>query len=140
MTPLFIDTTCNNEGGTSTCETKYDLLEEGEPRPLKTKVTTDGHVSSSATIFEMVFSFLHRITTRPNIIPYTYMVKSIIDQAEISDKEFKNRSQEVMGYFLPNNLRLMYHLPKPQPIYKKHFLENFSKENEDPTTNKGGIS
>ena len=38
-----------------------------------------------------------------------------------------------MGSLSPDNLQLMYHLPKPQTIYNKQFLENFSKENEDPT-------
>ena len=28
MTPLFIDTTCNKEAGTSTWEAMYQLLEE----------------------------------------------------------------------------------------------------------------
>lgn len=45
MTPLFIDTTCNREGGTSTWET------EEKPRPLETKVTTDGHVSLKPPFF-----------------------------------------------------------------------------------------
>ena len=103
----------------STWETMYDLLEEEEPRPLETKVRTDGNVSSDASIFETACSFLHRIVARPKIIPYIDMVKWIIDQADILDREFKNSSQEVMGSFSPDNLQLMYHLLKPQMIYNK---------------------
>lgn len=37
-----------------------------------------------------------------------------------------------MGSFTLDNLRLMYHLPEPQVIYNKQFIEKFAKENEDP--------
>ena len=119
MTPLFLDTTCSKYVGTSTWGTIYNILEEEELRLLETNITVDGRDSSNASIFEMACSFLHRIATRPKIIPYTYMVKWVIDEVDISDREFKTRSQEVMGYFSPDNLRLMYHLPEPQVIYNK---------------------
>ena len=85
----------------------YDLLEEEKPRPLVTKATTDGHVSSNASFFETTCSFMHCIATRPKIIPYTDMVKWIIDQVDILDREFRNIWQEVMGSFSPDNLRIM---------------------------------
>ena len=40
-------------------------------------------------------------------------------------------SQEFIGSFTPDNLRLMYHLPEPQAIYNRKFVEKFAKENED---------
>ena len=61
------------------------------------------------------------------------MIKWIIDMVDVSDREFKNQRQEVMGSFSVDSLRLMYHLPKPQKLYNKQFLEKFSKENEDST-------
>lgn len=60
------------------------------------------------------------------------MVKWIIDETDISDREFSTRNQGVMGYFTPDNLRLMYHLPEPQAIYNRQCVEKFSKENDDP--------
>lgn len=88
---------------------------------------------SDASINELACSFLHRIAMRLKIIPYTNMVKWIIDDADISDREFKTRGQEVIGSFTPDNLRLMYHLPKPQVTYNKQFVEKLVKENEDLT-------
>ena len=133
MNPVFTDTTCSREGGISTWETMYDLLEEEQPRPLVKKATADGHASSDASIFKTACSFLHCIDARPKIIPYTDMVKWIIDHVDVSDREFKNSRQEVMGSFSPDNLQLMYNLPEPQAFYNKQFLEKFAKENEDPT-------
>lgn len=74
---------------------------------------------------------MHHIAVRPKIISYTYMVKWIIYQVDISNREFKN-NKEVMGSFSLHNLQLMYNLLKPQILYKKQFLEKFFKENEDP--------
>lgn len=79
MVPLFSDATCRRDGGTTTWEAMYDLLEEEKPRPLVTKSTADAQESSDASYFETSRSFLHRIATRPNIIPYTDMVKWVID-------------------------------------------------------------
>jgi len=59
MVPLFFDTTCSKDGGTSTWETMYNLLEEEQPRPLVTKATTDAQESSDASYFEIACSFLH---------------------------------------------------------------------------------
>lgn len=98
MTPLFMDTTCNREGGTSTWEAMYNILEEEQPRILEMKVTVDRRDSSDASMFETTCSFLHRIAARLKIIPYTDMVKWVIDEANISDRELNTRSQEVMGF------------------------------------------
>lgn len=90
----------------------YDLLEEEKLRPLVAKAMTDAYVSSNASYFETSCSFLHCIAARRKIIPYTDMVKWIIDVVDISDKEFKNHRKEVMGY-LAKILWIMYHLPEP---------------------------
>lgn len=131
MTPLFMDT-FSGEEGTSMWEAMYNIVEEEKPRILEMKVTVDGRDSSDASMFETTCSFLHHIVACPKIIPYIDMVKWAIDEADISDKEFRTKRQEVMGSFTPDNLQLMYHLPEPQVIYNKQFAEKFSKENEDP--------
>ena len=121
MTPLFTDTTCSREGGTSTWEAMYNILEE-KPGIMETKVTVDGCDSSNASMLEIASSFLHRIAARQKIIPYTNMVKWVIDEADISDRQFRTRSQRVMIYFTPDNLWLMYHLLEPQVIYNRQFV------------------
>jgi len=113
MSPLFTDNTCSREGGISTWEAMYQLLEDEHPRIMEVTVTADACGSSEASLTELACLFLHHIATRLKILPYTDMAKWIIDHADISDRELKMRSQEVMGSFTPNNLRRMYFLPEP---------------------------
>ena len=49
-----------------------------------------------ASITELACSFLHRIAVQPKIIPYIDMVKWIIDDADISNREFKTVGQEAI--------------------------------------------
>jgi len=77
-------------------------------------------------------SFFHCIAARPKIIPYTNMVKWVIDEVDILDREFNMRSQGVIGSFTLVNLRLMCHLLEPQVIYNRPFIEKFAKENSNP--------
>lgn len=63
MTPLFTDTTCNREGGTSTWEAMYNILEEEAPRIMETKITVDGRDSSNTSMLETACSFFHHIAT-----------------------------------------------------------------------------
>jgi len=131
MVPLFFDITRNKGRGTTTLETMYNLLEEEKPRPLVKNATSAAHESSDASYFEIECSFLHRTATRPKIIPYKDMVKWVIDEVDISNKTFKNKTKKIMWSFSLDNLQLMYQLPEPHNLYKKVFLEHFSNENED---------
>ena len=100
-------------------------------RILETNVIVERQDSSDASMLEIACSFLHRIATRLKIIPYIDIVKWVIDEADISDREFRTRSQGVIRSFTSNNLWLMYHLPELQVIYNRQFIENFAKENND---------
>lgn len=88
MTPLFTYTTYNQDVGTSTWESMYQLLEEEQLRIIEVTVTTDGRGSFDASLTELACSFLHHIATRPKIHSYTNMVKWIIDDIDISGREF----------------------------------------------------
>lgn len=109
----------------------YRLLEKENLRVMEVTTTADGCRLSEASLIELACSFLHRIAARPKILPYTDMVKFVIDHAEIMDRQFKTWNQEVIGSFTPQNLRCMYHLPELQASYNKQFVEKFAKENED---------
>ncbi len=88
MLPLFLDTTCNIDSGTSSWEAMYNLLENEGPRIIQTKATTNATTSSWVSYFEATSSFLHRIVAEPKILPYTNMVKWTIDNINISDRAF----------------------------------------------------
>jgi hypothetical protein len=75
-------------------------------------------------------SFLHRIAAREQILPYTDVVKWAIEEIPITDRTFITKDGRIFGSFKPEDLRQMYHLPKPEKIYNSAFLEKFASENE----------
>ena len=107
MTSLYTDTTCNKDVGITTWEGMYSILKEENPKMMEVTATTGSHGSSEASITELACSFLHRIGARPKILPYTDMVKRVLDKAEITDRQFKTQSQELMKLFFPQNLRFI---------------------------------
>ena len=131
MNPLFTDPTCTRETRIFTWEGMYSLLEEENLRFMEVTTMADERESSEASLIELACSFLHCIAARPKILPSTDMVKWVLDNADITDRKFKSRDQELIGSFTPQNLRLMYHLPELQASYNKQFVEKFTKQNED---------
>jgi len=127
MFPLFCDTTCNKYGETTTWDAMHNLREEKDPKVLETKAIIDAEESFNASYFEAVYFFQHQIVARVKILPHTDMVRWIIYNVYISDRTFKNSKNEVMESLKPDNLHQMYHLPEPQKIYDKGFIENFYK-------------
>lgn len=69
------------------------MLEEVQPRIMETNITVDGWDSLDAYMLEMACSVLHHIVAQPKIIPYTDMVKWVINEANILDRKFRTRSQ-----------------------------------------------
>ncbi len=68
----------------------YSQLEEENPRVMEVKATTDSRGSSKASITKLACSFLHRIVARPKILPYTDMVNWLLDNANITNRQFKS--------------------------------------------------
>ena len=89
MTPLYTDTTCNKYVGITTWDGMYSLLEEENPRVMEVTATTSSHGSSEVSITDLACSFLHKIAVRPRILPYTDMVKWVLDNVYIMYREFK---------------------------------------------------
>lgn len=86
MEPLYSDTACNRDAGITTWEGMYNLLEEENPRVMEVAATTGSNGSSEAAITELACSFLDQIAARPKIIPFTDMVKLILDSVDIRNK------------------------------------------------------
>jgi len=56
---------------------------------MEVTATVGSHGSSEASIIELACSFLHQIAARPKILPYTNMVKWVLDSADIKNRQFK---------------------------------------------------
>jgi len=108
-------------------------LESEGPRIIQSKATTYATTYFEASHFEAASSFLHKIATRPKILPYTDMIKWIIDNINIADKAFQTSIQTIIGSFITKYLKSMYHIPDPHKVYDKPFLEHFTTDNEEPS-------
>ena len=113
MASLYADTACNKDAGITTWEGMHNLLEEENPRVMEVAATAGSSNSSKASLTELACSFLHRIAARPRILPYTDMVKWVLDSTDIPDRQFRTPDQELIGSFTTEDLRLMYHFPEP---------------------------
>ena len=82
----------------------YSLLEEENLRVMEVAAIAGSHGSSEASITELACSFLHRIVARPKILPYTDMVKWVLDNADIKNKQFKTQGQELTESLFSQNL------------------------------------
>ena len=81
---------------------------------MKVAAVTNSQGSSEASLEELACSFLHRIAARPKILPYMDMIKWILDNADMDNRQFKIQGQGLIGSFAAQDLNLMYHLPEPQ--------------------------
>ena len=55
--------------------------------------------TADVTYFDVACSFIHKVVTRPKIIPYKDMVKWVIDHLKIEDRTFKDSKGENIGSF-----------------------------------------
>jgi hypothetical protein len=132
MAPIFSDTVCSADGGATTWEVIYNRLEDERPKITVTRATTDSTKPSGLQFKDASCSFLHRIGARAKILPYTDMIRWVVENLIIEDRQFKNSRMELMGSFRAEDLKKMYHIPDPQDIYDKTFVANFAKKNPDP--------
>jgi len=126
---LISDTTCLGLSKT-TWQSTYNLIGSEEPTVTVVEATTDSTQKSESTLKDLADSFLHRIASREQILPYTDVVRWAIEEIPIIDRTFSTRDGRIFGSFKAEDLRQMYHLPEPEKIYNKAFLEKFANENE----------
>ena len=60
------------------------------------------------------------------------MIRWLIENLIIEDRQFKNSRMELIGSFRAEYLKKMYHIPDPHDIYDKKFVANFKKNNPNP--------
>lgn len=130
---LILDTTWLSFGNTS-WQSIYNLIEAKELEEMEEEATASSTSKSEASLKDLVDSFLHRITTWEKILTYTDVVRWVVKEIPISNRTFCIVDGRVFGSFQPDDLRKMYHLPKPEKKYNKYFLKKFAEENETEPT------
>lgn len=129
---LISDTTCTGLART-TWQGTYNLLEAEQPQKTVRKASVDVLRKFDATLKDLADYFLHRIAAREQVLPYTDVVCWAIEEIPITDRTFHTRDGRIFGSFKPDDLRRMYHLPEPELVYNRAFVEKFAKENESPS-------
>lgn len=113
MPLVFSKNACIIYNGTSSWESMYQFLEREGPNIIQRIAIVDVASSSEAHNYESTNPFLHRIATRHKILPYTDIVKWIIDNINIVDMEFLTLRKIVIGSFTTEYLKKMYHILDP---------------------------
>jgi len=126
---LILDTTCIGLGNAS-WQSIYNLIEAEEPEETMEEATVGSTNKSEASLKDLANSYLHRIVAREKFLPYTDVVRWLIEEIPVLNRTFCTVDERIFGSFKPDDLRKMYHLPKPEKKYNKAFLEKFSAENE----------
>lgn len=127
---LISDTTCLGLGNTS-WQSIYNLIEVEEPETVSVQATADSTRKLEASLKDLADSYLHRIAAREKILPYTNVVRWAVEKIRVMNRTLCTVDGRVFGSFQPDDLRKMYHLPKPQKKYNKAFLEKFTSDNEN---------
>lgn len=132
MSPIFSDMVCSADGGETTWEIIYNRLEDECPKVNNVKATANSIKPSGFQFKDDTCSFLHIIGAREKILPYTDMVRWVVENLTIKDRKFRNSRMEHMGSFKAEDLKKMYHIPDPRDIYENSYLANFAKKNKEP--------
>jgi hypothetical protein len=94
----------------------YTFIEEGD--------FTKDYESDADDLVDVKGSKLHKIATRPTIVPYYDMVWWIISHIDISTCTIFNSSHQVVSSFKPDDVSNMYKLIPPTVRLDEVSLEN----------------
>lgn len=126
---MISDTTCLRLENTS-WESIYTLIEVEEPEELSEEATTNSTNKFEGTLKELACSFLHRIAARAKVLPYTDVMRWVVENILVTNRTFCTTDGTIFSSFQPDDIRKMYHLLEPKKRYNKAFLEAFAKENK----------
>jgi len=71
---------------------------------------------------------------RAKILPYTNIVRCVVEKIPVLDRTFCTANGRIFGSFQPENLTKMYHLLQLEKRYNKALLEAFAKENDSESS------
>jgi len=75
----------------------YNWLEDEWAEVTISKEILDSIQPSIVKFRDVAFSFLHRIRERAKILPYTDVIRWVVENVNIEDRQFKNSNMELMG-------------------------------------------
>jgi hypothetical protein len=90
----------------------------------------DDETEEQATKYKIVAqSELHKIVTRPRLMPYNDMISWALENVDIPTRTIFNSQKVAIGSFQPEHLQVMYKSSiAPNFIYNANFLVDFDKK------------
>jgi hypothetical protein len=74
-------------------------------------------------------SELHKISTRPRLMPYNDMVCWALEKTDVSTRSIQNNEGVIVGSFRPEKIQVMYKLPPTSKyIYNAEFIAKFQRK------------
>lgn len=80
-------------------ESIYNLIEAEDLEELSEETTADSTNKSEGTLKELACSYLLKIVVRAKILPYTDMVKWVVEKILVSDRTFCTTDGRIFGSF-----------------------------------------
>lgn len=78
---------------------------------------------------DIVESELHKIATRPRLMPHNDMVSWALDKFDILTRSILNDQGAIIGSFRPRHIQVMYKLsPNPNFLYNAEFMVEFQRK------------
>ena len=73
---------CTADGGTTTWQAIYTILEDEKPKVVEVKATADDAKPSDLQFKDAACSFLHRIAARARLLRYTDMIIWVVENSK----------------------------------------------------------
>jgi len=92
--------------------------------------TCDNEDDDMSTKYKIIAQAkMHKIESRPRLLPYYDMVRWALDHVDILTRTIFNEQREAVGFFRPDHLQAIYKLsPTPNCTYNAEFLEGFNNK------------
>jgi hypothetical protein len=88
-----------------------------------------GNEKTENKLRDIAESELHKIATRPRLMPYNDMISWALEKIDIQTRSILNSQKVVVGSFRPEHIQVMYKLsPTSKYIYNVEFVEEFQRK------------
>jgi hypothetical protein len=88
-----------------------------------------GNEKTENKLRDIAESELHKIATRPRLMPYNDMISWALEKTDIQTRSILNHQKVVVGSFRPEHIQVMYKLsPVSKYIFNAEFVEEFQRK------------
>jgi hypothetical protein len=125
---IYSDTTALLTDSIKSWAWVYEILEDEKSIPLDE--SSEGEdVLTINKLKEVAKSELHKVATRPKLLPYTDMIRWALDHVDISTRTICSHQRTIVGSFQPKDIQVMYKLSSnPKYVYNAPFVNKFEKD------------